>query len=238
MAPEIVAEDHEFFILNKPPGWVVNDADTTRHLDTIQSWLADSQDYPLAGDIENRSGIVHRLDKETSGVLIVAKNYAAMQHLQKQFKERKVKKKYTALVHGKAPEKGEIAVEIGRLPWNRKRFGVISGGRESYTSFITKSRYQNIDDTYSLLSLTPRTGRTHQIRVHMKHLGHSIVSDELYAGRKTARADRKWCPRLFLHATEISFAHPHSGKMIDFSVKLPPDLLLALSTLEKGSKAP
>src|SRR3989344_4931033 len=187
--------------------------------------------------LDKRAGIVHRLDKETSGILLVAKTPQAFENLQKQFKERIVKKTYIALAHGKIDEEtGEIRVPVGRLPWNRKRFGIIPGGRDSITKYkILKIKYQIINgkkEPLTLLELYPETGRTHQIRVHLKYFNHPIFSDFLYAGRKTARSDRKILGRVFLHAAKISFKHPQTGKEVTFESPLPQDLrefLLKLS---------
>lgn len=184
----------------------------------------------------NRSGIVHRLDKETSGAILVAKNVDAFANLQKQFKEREVEKTYVALAHGRvAPEKGEISVPVGRLEFNRKRFGVVAGGRESLTQYEVISHYENpvTKEELSLVKLYPKTGRTHQIRVHLQYLGHPIFGDELYAGRKQSKGDRKILPRVFLHAATIHFSHPATGEKLQFEAPLPRELENALATLHK-----
>ncbi len=193
--------------------------------------------YNIEEEFYNRGGIVHRLDKETSGILLVAKNPESFGKLKQQFMSRTVKKTYTALAHGKIiPEKGEINAPVGRLPFNRTHFGVVAGGREALTYYSVISNYQfsiskkNIE-VLTLSELYPQTGRTHQIRVHLKYLGHPIFSDELYAGRKTAREDRKYLPRLFLHASKISFNHPSTGKSIKIEIPLPQDLQTFLSNL-------
>ena len=172
---------------------------------------------------------MHRLDKETSGLLVVAKTINAFENLQSQFKERKVKKTYIALAHGEIePKEGEITASVGRLPWRRERFGVLPGGREAVTKYKVISYYTLSANTYTLLRLMPQTGRTHQIRIHLKFIGHPIVGDEFYAGRKTARRDRLWCPRLFLHAKTLSFDHPETGKRLNFESNLPFDLAKTL----------
>lgn len=255
MEPAIIFEDNHILVLDKPSGWIVNEADTTKNTPVIQTWLRMNFDYEIVGSREERSGIVHRLDKETSGVLLVAKTQDSFRKLQKQFKERVVEKTYTALVRGKVePKVGDTRAPVGRLPWNRERFGVLPGGREAITQYKVLGYYQmksgngaqepedrssklrgGLQTTYSLLELFPKTGRTHQIRIHLKYLGHPIVSDEFYAGRKTARKERIWCPRLFLHAGRISFLHPETKKTVTFESELPQDLKISLSKLEKIS---
>lgn len=218
MILDIVYEDKDILVINKPAGITVNKSETTKG-DTIQDYLEHTYDIPV-----ERSGIVHRIDKETSGLLIIAKNAGAFENLQRQFKERIVKKIYLALVHGVMQGEGEIRVPIGRLPWNRTRFGVLAGGRDAITKYKVLKNLSIKGEALSLLELYPETGRTHQIRVHLKYLNHPIFSDELYAGRKTARSDRKILPRLFLHAKKISFIHPITGKRVEFENNLPKEL--------------
>jgi len=231
--PKIIYEDSSLLVLDKPAGWIVNEASTTKDQPVLQTWLS-QKDYPLARSLAERRGIVHRLDKETSGIIIVAKTKSAFEALQRQFKERQVKKTYLALVHGVLDEKvGEIEAPVGRLPWRRDRFGVLPGGREALTSYQVIDYFTRDGEEYSLVEAKPKTGRTHQIRIHLKYLGHPVVADEFYAGRKTARRDRTWCPRLFLHAASIEFFHPERGQKVKFSSGLPADLAVALVTLEK-----
>ncbi len=226
--PKVIFQDDHILVLNKPSGWITNDAVTTTTQPVIQSWLRENFDYPLIGDYKGRDGIVHRLDKETSGVLLVAKTRRAFDELQRQFKERIVEKSYIALAHGKIKDKeGKIKVPVGRLPWRRDRFGILPGGRDSETIYKVKDYYG--DNT--LVELFPKTGRTHQIRIHLKHIGHPIVADEFYAGRKTARRDREWCPRLFLHAATIKFLHPSTKEETNFEAELASDLKEVLSKL-------
>ncbi|KKU09423.1 MAG: Pseudouridine synthase [Candidatus Woesebacteria bacterium GW2011_GWB1_45_5] len=233
-APKIIHQDDSLFVIDKPSGWITNEADTTTTQPVIQTWLRENFNYPLKGDREMRDGIVHRLDKETSGVLIVAKTKEAFEKLQAGFKNREVEKTYIGLLHGKVePPEGKIEATVGRLPWRRDRFGVLSGGRESVSEYKVLKFYPGNNGGHSLVEFYPKTGRTHQIRIHAKHIGHAIVADEFYAGRKTARNDRKWCPRLFLHASAIKFTHPAGGKPVEFESKLPDDLQGALNVLEK-----
>ena len=174
----ILFEDEDLLVLNKPSGITVNCSDTTRNEETVQDWVA--KKYPNffkpntskdeESDFYKRAGIAHRLDKETSGILLVAKNEESFKDLQRQFKERVVKKRYLALSHGKLKVKeGEIKAPVGRLPWNRKRFGILAGGRESITKYKLLNYFvsqKNKSDFYSLVELFPETGKTHQIRVH------------------------------------------------------------------------
>lgn len=234
MDPKIIYEDSEVIVVDKPSGWIVNEAKTTGKNPVLQTWLRKKHDYQVVNLSEYRSGIVHRLDKETSGILVVVKTGIAFSNLQEQFKQRKVEKTYIALVHGKVELKeDEINAPVGRLPWNRERFGVLPGGRSAETRYRVEKYYTNGDEKFSLLLLKPKTGRTHQIRIHLKHIGHPIVSDDFYAGRKTARSDRKWCPRLFLHAKKLKFTHPKTGKKIEVEADLPDDLISCLKKLKE-----
>ncbi len=239
---KIIDEDDDILVIDKPAGMTVNRAETSLDV-TVQDWAENrlkvqsrfnrDQNEKLKvekdSDFYNRGGVVHRLDKETSGVLILAKRAEAFIGLQRQFKERQVKKVYIALAHGRViPVSGEIIAPVGRLPWNRMRFGVIPGGRES----VTKYKVLYADNLYSYLELYPETGRTHQIRVHLKYIGHPIFADFFYAGRKTAKIDRKMLGRVFLHAAKISFFHPKTGEMVSFESELPEELAAALSKLK------
>lgn len=228
-------ENKELMVISKPSGWVVNSAQTTKNNPVVQDWVAKNFSFETAKDFEFRNGIVHRLDKETSGVLIIAKTKLAFKALQEQFKNREVEKTYIALVHGIVePEKGEINVEVGRLPWNRERFGILPGGRVSQTHYETLKTFEDEQgEKFSLLKLLPKTGRTHQIRIHLKHIHHPIVADTFYAGRKTSRKDRKWCPRLFLHSKSIEFTDPTSSKKIEVECDLPKDLEIVLKSLKE-----
>jgi 23S rRNA pseudouridine1911/1915/1917 synthase len=248
---KVIYEDDDILIIDKPSGTIVNKADTTKGEFTVQDWLEERfkiKDSRLKidedSDFYKRAGIVHRIDKETSGILIVAKNKSSFENLQAQFKERKVEKTYVALAHGRVePEEGEIAVPVGRLPWNRKRFGVLAGGKEALTKYRAISNFQfliskNKKEELTLLELYPKTGRTHQIRVHLKYINHPIFGDELYAGRKTSRDDRKILQRFFLHAKKISFFHPASSsnaasqKRVEFESPLPEELQKVLDFLK------
>ncbi|MGH7203792.1 MAG: RluA family pseudouridine synthase [Candidatus Levyibacteriota bacterium] len=247
----IIFEDNEILIINKPAGVTVNRAETTKNDITIQDWAEEYSQITYKEPVakfgeENwnpeeaffqRGGTVHRLDKETSGVLVLAKTPEAFVNLQQQFHAREVKKEYVALAHGIIdPEEGEISVPVGRLPWNRNRFGVLPGGRDSKTLYKVLSYYQNMKtkEKLTFVQMYPQSGRTHQIRVHLKYIGHPIFADFLYAGRKTSREDRKLLERVFLHAAKISFAHPTLNKIVHFEAPLPQELENVLQVFQKA----
>lgn len=243
----ILYEDNDLLVIDKPAGITVNRAETTKHEVTIQDWAEEKigieykeatikfgeEGYSPIVEFAQRGGIVHRLDKETSGVLVLAKNAETFVSLQQQFREREVKKIYRALAHGELTlTEGEINVPVGRLPWNKKSFGIVPGGKESKTAYSLLEIYQNpkAKEVLSFLELYPQSGRTHQIRVHLKYIGHPIFADFLYAGRKTARNDRKILSRVFLHAAKLSLLHPKSQKMLTFESPLPQELQHVLDT--------
>ncbi|HID86002.1 MAG TPA: RluA family pseudouridine synthase, partial [Anaerolineae bacterium] len=172
-----------------------------------------------------RPGIVHRLDKDTSGLIIVAKNDAAQQSLQRQFKGREVRKTYLALVEGRlGPERGLIEAPVGRDPRHRKRMAVVArGGREARTEY----RVLEVLDDHTLVEVHPLTGRTHQVRVHFASLGHPLVGDPVYGFRR----QRLGLARQFLHAWKLSFRLPSSGQPIELTAELPRDLRRVLEEL-------
>jgi len=230
MEPKIIFEDRWLLAVNKPAGMVVNRAETTKRMVTLQDWLEKKK----RGQAIERNGIVHRLDKETSGVLVVAKTAEVMKALQQQFKDRQVKKTYLCLVHGQVkPRKGKIKAPISRNPFNRKRFGVFLGGRVAETEYQVMEELRYKGEELSLVKIWPKTGRTHQIRVHMKHIGHALVADELYAGRKTSRKDRLWCPRLFLQAGSLELIHPVLKQKKRFEAELAVELEAVLKRMRK-----
>lgn len=260
MDVSIVFEDDDLLILNKPAGVTVNTSDTTTGEETLQNFVEQYRGLspyvrqktgavmPTEGKEEtyispeetfvSRAGIAHRLDKETSGIILVAKTVESFVGLQAQFKQRTVEKTYVALAHGRFSEKkGEINVPVGRLPWNRKHFGVLAGGREAVTYYEVLQEYVWVHgkekEILTFVKLFPKTGRTHQIRVHLKYINHAIFGDYLYAGRKTARDDRTVLSRVFLHAASISFEHPTTKETLFFEAPLPSALQQVLDTCEK-----
>lgn len=253
MEPRIIFQSDDFLVVEKPAGMIVNKSDTAKNVVTLQDWIDEKfqisnvkdptqNDYFIDGynkydEFVSRSGIVHRLDKETSGIILVAKNVETFINLQNQFKSGVVKKVYTALVHGKViPEEGEIDVPIGRLPWNRMRFGMLPepDGKPSKTLYKVLSYKKNSskkDEILTYVEAYPQTGRTHQIRVHFQHLNHPIFGDELYAGRKAGKEDRKHIVRHFLHASRISLKDPKTGSPITYSSSLPEELIKFFESL-------
>ena len=213
---DILFEDEAVLVLNKPPGLVVHPAAGNESGTLVNALLFHD---PVFQAVE-RAGIVHRLDKDTSGVMVVAKSATAMAELQRQFKARETNKEYLALVWGSPPTSGRIATLIGRHPVHRKKMAVLNeGGREAISNFKT---VENFAET-SLVQVKIETGRTHQIRVHMTQLGHPIVGDTVYG-----RARKNKLPivpeRQMLHAAKLEFSHPSSGKRLSFEAPLFDDM--------------
>jgi len=200
---------------------VVNEAESSRG-NTIQSWFAPKITTSGTGEFYEKGGVVHRLDKDTSGVMVLAKTPEAYTALKQQFLERKTVKKYLALVHGKFNETtGVITAPLMRHPKNRFKFTV---GGDVDRSAITEWKVIKEVRDCTLLELTPHTGRTHQLRVHLQSINHPIVSDPIYGFAKRIGDDLAWCPRLFLHAKSLEFVHPTSGERVTFTVDLPKEL--------------
>ncbi|MEP7358051.1 MAG: RluA family pseudouridine synthase [Anaerolineales bacterium] len=229
---DIVFENDDLIVINKPAGMVVHPA--AGHWDgtLVNAVLGHAPDLVGVGE-EQRPGIVHRLDKDTSGLILVAKNDAAHRSLQSQFKNRTVDKRYIALLDGHpATPTGRIEAGIGRDPRNRKRMSVLPGarGRESVTEFRELTRYAE----HSLVEAHPLTGRTHQLRLHFAYIGCPIAGDTVYGRRKpTLRLKRQ-----FLHAAKLTLALPGSERKMTFEAPLPPDLEAALKLLTNDSLLP
>ena len=207
---QIVFEDRDLLVVNKPKGMVVHPAAGHRRGTLVNALLAHCRDLPAIGD-RIRPGIVHRLDKDTTGLLVVAKNEPAFKHLSAQLKERKVKREYRAIVHG-APSTGIRSVDapLGRDNRNRKKIAVRKDGtgREAVTYLQLLRRV----GSFSLLSLLLETGRTHQIRVHLAYIGCPIVGDSLYGPQKSPFSQRGQ----YLHARTLGFIHPRGGGYLEF----------------------
>ena len=218
----IVYEDADVLVLDKPPGLVVHPA-AGHPDDTLANALrARYPDLQIGGEL--RPGIVHRLDRDTSGLLVVAKNDRAMASLVGQMARREVLKEYVALVHGNLRvAEGVIDAPIGRDPRDRKRMAVVTGGREARTHFRVLERFAR----YTLVEARLETGRTHQIRVHFASLGHPLVGDPVY-GRGHEALD---ISRQFLHARRLGFALPSTGERVTFEAPLPADLRAVLEEI-------
>lgn len=210
-------EDENILVIEKPSGLVVHrGAGTTKHT-LVNALLFYCPSLSGVGDVE-RPGIVHRLDKETSGVMVVAKTQMAFEELQRQFKAREVEKQYLGLVWGRMPEKtGLITWDIGRHEKQRQRISIkTKKPKAAKTHFTVRQEW----DEFSLLEIRPLTGRTHQIRVHFAASGHPIVGDTKYGRKKT----KSQISRMFLHALQLAFVHPGSKERVEFSSPLPQEL--------------
>lgn len=211
----IVYEDKSLLVIDKPAGMVVHPAPGHYSGTLVNALLHHCSDLAGIGGVE-RPGIVHRLDKDTSGLVVVAKTDAAHQSLSQQFKDREIQKVYLALVAGRVKNSsGTINSPIGRHRVHRKKMASnIVNGREALTRYELIERF----DKFSYLRLYPKTGRTHQIRVHLASIGHPILGDTLYGG------NTKQLPRQALHAHILQLKHPSTGEMMTFSAPLPPDM--------------
>lgn len=267
----IIFEDDAVLVLDKPAGWVVNRSYTYaeptvqewmekrlsanskiqtcltgRQVPSFKALATDDQSQEIEfGTPEEifskRSGVVHRLDKDTSGVLLLAKTPKALAELMRQFKSRETEKTYLALVHGKVvPQEGIIRLPMDRHPIERTKFSIQASGRMSETQYKVMEYLPGLPggmharkgksyQGFTLVELTPKTGRTHQIRVHMSAIKHPLVSDTLYSGKKILALDLEWCPRQFLHAKKLCFNHPVSQERLCFESPLPSDLQAILA---------
>ncbi|MCL4872120.1 MAG: RluA family pseudouridine synthase [Anaerolineae bacterium] len=225
---DIRYEDEDILLVNKPAGMVVHPAFGHDTGTLVHAVLAHCPDLPGIGG-EKRPGIVHRLDKDTSGLMLVAKNDLALRFLQKQFKERTVEKLYLALVEGDIqPPAALIDAPIGRDPRQRKKMAVIRS--QSFVSRPAQTSYQLITSygDYSLVECRPHTGRTHQIRVHLAFVGYPLVGDTVYGRRKQTLP----LGRHFLHAAALSFLRPSDQQPLTFKAELPDDLQVILNQLD------
>lgn len=223
----VVYEDQDLIVVDKPAGMVVHPAHGHPTGTLVNALLARYPDLPA--DEDNRPGIVHRLDKDTSGLIVVARNEHARRDLQRQFRKRKVEKAYLALVEGAVETKrGKIDAPIGRDPRRRKRMAVVRrGGRQALTEY----RVLEYLGDHTLLEIRPVTGRTHQVRVHLAFIGHPVVGDTVYGYRK----QRLGLKRQFLHAQRLGFHLPSSGEYVTLSAELPSELSEVLERLRAPS---
>jgi 23S rRNA pseudouridine1911/1915/1917 synthase len=226
---KVVFEDEHLVVVDKPAGMIVNNALSVKE-PTVQDWLKPKL---VVGNLQlvnnefvNKGGVVHRLDKDTSGLIVLAKTEESYFGLKEQFLARKVKKTYVALVNGRMMEEsGTVAKPIERHTKNKFKFSVSDNlARMAITHWKVLQQYKKDDNEYCFLELSPLTGRTHQLRVHMQHLGHPIVSDPIYGFRKNIKKELQLCPRLFLHAKSLEFVHPITGATIRLSANLPKEL--------------
>ena len=225
---DILHEDASIIVISKPPGVVVHPGSGNFYNTLVNGLLYRFKDIAAAGD-PFRPGIVHRLDKDTSGVMVVARNSLVHRRLVQDFKDRQVEKTYRALVHGTPAEKsGRIVAPIGRHPVNRQKMAVREQtGRHAVSSWSTERVY----DRFSLLAVKIETGRTHQIRVHLAHIRHPVAGDEVYGG---GRGFQEF-PRQMLHSWRLTLNHPESGKTMTFEAPLAPDFQQVLDLMEDGN---
>lgn len=221
---DIIYEDQDVIVVNKPQGMVVHPAAGHPDHTLVNALLYHTRD--LAASPEGfRPGIVHRIDKDTSGLLMIAKNALARESLEDQLAHKTNKRLYLAIVHGNFGEEiGTIDAPIGRDPHDRKKMGVVANGKNAVTHFKVLEQYKG----YSLIQCQLETGRTHQIRVHMAYIGHPVAGDPLYGPRKTLKGHGQ-----FLHAAVLGFKHPRTGKWLEFKVDPPQIFEGELSKLKK-----
>ncbi|HEM6394751.1 TPA: RluA family pseudouridine synthase [Streptococcus suis] len=222
---EIVFQDEDVAVVNKPQGMVVHPSAGHTSGTLVNALLYHVKDLSGINGVL-RPGIVHRIDKDTSGLLMIAKNDDAHTKLAAELKDKKSLRKYWAIVHGNLPNDcGVIEAPIGRSEKDRKKQAVTAKGKEAVTRFQVLERFGD----YTLVELTLETGRTHQIRVHMAYIGHPIAGDEAYGPRKTLKGHGQ-----FLHARTLGFTHPRTGEVVEFTAEVP---AIFQETLEKLSKA-
>lgn len=228
---DVVYEDEVLAVVNKPAGLVVHPAAGTSSGTLANALAYHFQQLPDRGV---RPGIVHRLDRDTSGLVVVAKTEAALENLSDQFRDRTVFKSYVALVHGRVASSGKIDQPLARDPSNRTRMAVVRGGRNSLTLYRVRQAF----DRFTLLDVELKTGRTHQIRVHLAWLKHPVVGDETYGGGRDntiqdpqLRARVRNLKRQFLHAEKLGFTHPATNEFVKFESPLPAELR---DLLERG----
>ncbi len=238
---DIVYEDKDLLVVNKPAGMVVHPAAGNRDKTLVNALLAHCGGSLSGIGGVARPGIVHRLDKDTSGLMVVAKNDQAHRSLTRQFADRSLSRLYQALVWGLPnPLAGEIEGAIGRHPRARQKMAVVGrGGKEALTRYKTVKSYGGLA---SLVECSLATGRTHQIRVHMAHIRHPVVGDPVYGRTRKALAEKgqkgiiallEGMNRQALHAGKITFTHPQTGKTVSFAAPLPKDMAALLKRLEK-----
>jgi 23S rRNA pseudouridine1911/1915/1917 synthase len=221
---DIVFEDDEILVVNKPAGLVVHPGSGNWKGTMLNALLHHSAQLAAVP----RAGIVHRLDKDTSGLLVVAKSLRAQTELVRQLQARTVRRDYLALVRGAVRSSGEVDAPVGRDPRRRTRMAVVGKGRPALTRYKVVKRFTDA----TLLECSLATGRTHQIRVHMQSLGHPLVGDPVYGGRRRAGSTAAGFRRQALHAFRLEFSHPVSGVRRSFTAPPPEDFRALLESLK------
>lgn len=231
---KIIYEDKSILVISKEAGMLTHPAPGNEKHTLVNALMYHCKNLSkLSG--EERAGIVHRLDRNTSGLLIAAKDENVHHRLSEMFADRKVKKTYIALVEGRFKEDmGEIKLPIGRSRIDRKKMSVaIDNGRDAVTAFEVVEEFRDA----ALLNIYPRTGRTHQIRVHLNYIGHPIIADQVYGSRFSSKIGKNiGLQRQFLHASKLEFTHPVTEKLMEFEDPLPKDLAESLEKLREGEK--
>jgi 23S rRNA pseudouridine1911/1915/1917 synthase len=226
----VVHEDSDLLVVDKPAGMVVHPAPGHSRGTLVNALLAHYPELATSGD--ERPGIVHRLDRDTSGLILVARTEKIRRALQRQFQDRLVTKAYLALLDGHVqPAWGRIEAPIGRDPQHRQRMAVLLGGREAITEYHVLEKFSHqigpVAGEYTLVEAGPKTGRTHQIRVHFASIGHPVAGDAVYGRRRTPLP----ISRQFLHAWRLGFKHPGTGRRMNLEAPLPVDLASVLELL-------
>lgn len=223
---DIIYEDADVAVVNKPQGMVVHPSAGHTSGTLVNALMYHVKDLSSINGVV-RPGIVHRIDKDTSGLLMVAKNDKAHNALAAELKDKKSLRKYVAIVHGNLPnDRGVIEAPIGRSDKDRKKQAVTAKGKPAVTRFTVLERFGN----YTLVELQLETGRTHQIRVHMAYIGHPVAGDPLYGPRKTLKGHGQ-----FLHAKTLGFTHPTTGELVEFTAEEPAIFKETLEKLRKGN---
>lgn len=226
----IIYEDKNIFVVDKPAGLTVHPAPGHPNHTLVNAILAHCPSLAMSNDLV-RPGIVHRLDKDTSGLIVIAKNDFAKAHLVDQFKSHTVTKGYLVLVKGRlSPQQGVIEAPIGRDPYNRQRMAIVETGKEASTQYQVRKYLSN----YTLLEVTLKTGRTHQIRVHLSAIGYPVVGDTIYGAKRRREITASCLKRQFVHAYRLGFRLPSTNAYQEFTCDLPPELKRVLELISHG----